>query len=214
MGAAIRLPRRALFAGALLLWIRCLSAAETPCCGPITPAGERLGHFLDGTSVDQLWPSGWHVNWQTGEPDRPEPGGRNAHTHCSAFVAAMTVRLGIYILRPPEHRQQLLANAQMHWLGEEGAASGWRPVDGEQAAQTLANQGILVVASYENPDPHRPGHIAILRPSLKSAAELASDGPQITQAGGHNFISTTLQNGFRARRPSVVYYAHELRSGG
>ena len=205
----MRLTRRVLLAAALALLAHPASA-DDPCCGPVTPQGQSLAASLDRTGVDHLWLSGWHVRWQTGEADRPEPGGPESHTHCSAFVAAIAKREGIYILRPPQHPQQLLANAQMHWLAQRGAQSGWQTVADEHAAQALANRGLFVVASYENANPHKPGHIAILRPSLKSAAELAADGPQITQAGGHNYISTTLQNGFRSRRPHILFFAHAV----
>ncbi len=201
---------RRLFLAAALALLAHPGWADEPCCGPIAAKGAALAQMLDGTGVDHLWMSGWHVDWQTGEANRAEPGGSEAHTHCSAFVAAIAERGGIYILRPPQHPQQLLANAQMHWLTQQGGQSGWQTVADEHAAQTLANQGVFVIASYENPDPHKPGHIAILRPSIKSAAELAADGPQITQAGGHNYISTTLQNGFRARRPHVLFFSHAI----
>jgi hypothetical protein len=193
-----------------LLVLAAPAHADEPCCGPITAQGQKLATFLDGTGVDHLWMSGWHVDWQTGKADRGEPGGGAAHTHCSGFVAAIAQREDIYILRPPDHPQQLLANAQMRWLTLSGAQTGWLLVAGEQEAQSLANRGFFVVASYENPDPHKPGHIAIVRPSLKSAADLAADGPEITQAGGHNYISTTLKNGFRGRRAHVLFFGHEM----
>jgi hypothetical protein len=129
-------------------------ARAQPCCGPITAEGKRLAAFLDASGVDHLWLAGWHVDWQTGTADRPEPGGPEAKTHCSAFVAAVAERLGAYILRPPEHRQSLLANAQMGWLGRDGASSGWQPAAGAAAAQQMANAGMLVVAAFQNPDPH------------------------------------------------------------
>ena len=47
--------------------------------------------------------------------------------------------MGAYILRPPEHPTRLLANAQMGWLGRDGASSGWQPVAGAAAAQQMAN---------------------------------------------------------------------------
>jgi hypothetical protein len=122
----------------------------------------------------------------------------------------MAERGNVYILRPPDHPQELLANAQMRWLAEQGVAQGWQSVANATDAQTLANQGLLVVASFEHPDPHKPGHIAIVRPSLKSSESLEQDGPQITQAGGHNALSTTLQNGFRWRRQRVVFFAHAV----
>jgi hypothetical protein len=195
----------------LALMLGTAHAQEPPCCGPITPAGERLARFLDDSGVDHLWLAGWHVDWRTGAADRPEPGGPEAHTHCSAFVAAMADRLHVYILRPPRHPQELLANAQMRWLADQDAAAGWRPVADAAEAQALANRGDLVVASFENPDPRKPGHIAIIRPSLIGRDALLREGPRITQAGGTNHISTTLENGFRWRRPHVLFFAHAVR---
>ena len=89
----------------------------------------------------------------------------------------MADRLGIYILRPPEHSQQLLANAQMRWLARDGAARGWRPISRALEAQEAANGRRFVVASYANPDPQRPGHIAVLRATLKSIADRAGYSP-------------------------------------
>jgi hypothetical protein len=198
------------------------AARAQPCCGPISAAGERLGAFLDASGVEHLWVAGWHVDWKTGATDKSEPGGPEAKTHCSAFVAAMAERVGVYILRPPDHPQKLLANAQMRWLAEHGAGSGWQPVAGFVEAQRLANEGALVVAVYENPDAHKPGHIAIIRPSGKTADELRHDGPQETQAGATNALSTTVAIGFKhhpgAWEPggtgTLRYYAHTVDWAG
>src|SRR5262249_49390875 len=119
--------------------------------------------------------------------------------------------LSVPLLRPPQHSQILLANAQVGWLdGKEAAKEGWRKVDGMREAQELANQGRLVVVSFRNPNPHKPGHIAILRPSAKSVEELQRDGPQVIQAGSENALSTTVRAGFRhhpgAWPDGVSYY--------
>jgi hypothetical protein len=204
--------------GLLLAALAAPAADAQPCCGPITPAGMRLARFLDASKVTQLWQPGWHVDWQTGESDRSMPGGPEAKTHCSAFVAAMADRLGVYVLRPPQHPQNLLANAQMRWLREHGAAQGWRRLPSDEAAQAAANQGELVLEAFENPNPHRPGHIAIVRPSEKTRAELDREGPQDTQAGTHNALSTTTAAGFRAHPGAwwpngtggLRYYAHSV----
>ena len=195
-----------------------MTSAAEPCCGPITSAGEHLARFLDHSDVTQRWLSGSHVDWRTGERDRPEPGGPDAKTHCSAFVGAMADKLGVYVLRPPEHQQQLLANAQIRWLREQGAAAGWRGLASYVEAQAAANRGELVLEAVENPNPHKPGHIAIVRPSDKTRAELDRDGPQETQAGEVNAISITTAEGFRhhhgAWEPdgagTLRYYAHTL----
>jgi hypothetical protein len=189
-----------------------------PCCGPITPAGERIAQFLDGSNVMQRWLAGWHVDWRTGEKDRAEPGGPEAKSHCSAFVAAMAEQLGAYVLRPPEHRQELLANAQMRWLREDGAEQGWQTLPSYVEAQEAANRGELVLEAFENPNPHRPGHIAIVRPSEMTREELDRNGPQETQAGEQNALSTTTAAGFRHHPGAWVpggpgelrYYAHTV----
>lgn len=206
--------------GLLLLLIACggTSVRAQPCCGAITAEGQRLAAFLDGTGVDHLWLAGRHVDWRSGQGDKPEPGGPEAKTHCSAFVAAVADRLGVYLLRPPEHPQNLLANAQMGWLAQQGRSYGWQPVAEALSAQKLANTGALVVAAFANPDPQLPGHIAVIRPSLKTANELIADGPQETQAGETNAISTTIAKGFHNHRGAwqpggggaMRYYAHAV----
>jgi len=193
-----------------------LPAGAQPCCGPVTPNGERLLQRLNTSGVDHLWLPYKPVNWETGQIDNAASAKRAA-THCSAFVASFSKQLGIYILRPPEHSPTLLANAQMRWLADEGAARGWRPMSRALEAQEAANHGRFVVASYANPDAHRPGHIAVLRPSLKSGPELERDGPQVTQAGNHNYLSTTMRRGFGSHpgawetggRGAAVFFAHQ-----
>ena len=181
----------------------------------ITEDGVKLQRFLDNTHVESLWPAGVHVAWETGVPDGKPEHGEGKHTHCSAFVAAVGKRLGIYILRPPEHGQVLLANAQYEWLADAGAERGWKPVAGSETAQQLANRGMLVVAAYRNHRDDKPGHIAIVRPSTKLASQIEREGPQVTQAGGTNYLSTSLQRGFAGHaaaweRHEVRYYAHPV----
>jgi hypothetical protein len=188
-----------------------------PCCGPITPAGDHLASLLDSMKVESLWIAGQHINWETGEPDRGgDYEGPGNHTHCSAFSAAAAKRLGIYLLRPPQHGQLLLANAQAKWLDSAAAEKeGWRRISGMQQAQSLANQGSLVLVVYASPDPHVPGHVAIVRPSEKSAHELEENGPQIIQAGTHNHNSTDVRIGFSSHPGAwpdgVGYYVHSLQ---
>jgi hypothetical protein len=155
--------------------------------------GAWLASFYDGLQVEQHWLAGHKIHWMSGEAISNKKGA----THCSAFVAAACMKLGIYLLRPPDHPQDLLANAQMGWLREHGGAHGWRPVATPAEAQALANSGIIVVAVYENPDPKKPGHIALVRPCVKSAVDLDTNGPQVIQAGGHNHNSCSLREGFR-----------------
>jgi hypothetical protein len=193
-----------------------LGAQPNPCCGIISPAGDRLASFLDGMQVESLWLANEHVNWETGKPDRGgEYEGPGRHTHCSAFAAAAAKRLGVYLLRPPEHGQSLLSNAQAEWVaGPEGRKEGWRPVSEMHKAQHLANAGNLILVIYENPDRHAPGHCAIVRPSEKSAHALEENGPETIQAGEHNHNKTNVRIGFEnhpgAFPSGVRYYIHSL----
>jgi hypothetical protein len=181
----------------------------------ISPPARQLAALIDSMEVEQHWPAGVHVDWETGVPDGKPEGALGKHTHCSAFVASVAKRLGIYILRPPEHGQILLANAQYDWLANEGPGRGWQRLSDDADAQDYANRGYLVVATYRNHHDEKPGHIAIVRPDEKPLSDLRTEGPQITQAGATNYRSTTLKQGF-ADHPAawdqheVRYYAHAV----
>lgn len=176
---------------------------------PITPEGDKLIAFLDSMHVEEHWIAGAIVDWRTGEPTGQAITDNGKHTHCSQFAAAACERLNIYILRPPEHRGTLLANAQFDWLPADGKAKGWTPIADGSAAQAAANRGEIVIAVYKNPDPKKSGHVAIIRPSTKSEAEIQKEGPQVTQAGGTNRNSASLKQGF-ANHPSA-FPNHEIR---
>jgi hypothetical protein len=205
----------------LVSWVHCdrASAAEArPCCGEITAAGKYLEAVFDSMNVETLWLAHEHVNWETGRPDRSaDYEGPGKATHCSAFAAAVGKRLDVYMLRPPEHGQILLASAQAAWFSSaKGRAAGWREEPDPREAQRLANHGRMVVVVFQSADPHRPGHIAIVRPSDKSMQALQEDGPRIIQAGQRNYNSTSTRNGFKAHAgawPSGVhYYGHVVKS--
>ncbi len=197
------------------------TALAAPCCGVVGAQGTGLASFLDRSGVERLWLPGFKVEWNTGAAIHPFATIKG-HTHCSAFVASIAMRLGVYLLRPPEHSPTLLANAQMAWLRTPVAvAQGWDTMADVQAAQARANAGALTVAVYENPDPHKPGHIAILRPSDIDAATLLAQGPFVTQAGGQNWISAPMEVGFRAHRKAWLpggtggagFFAHSVEAG-
>jgi len=189
------------------------------CCGAITPAGYRLAALIDSMDVEQFWQAHEHINWETGKPDRPSDyHGHDTATHCSAFAAAVGERLNVYMLRPPDHPQTLLASAQAEWFhSRDGEHKGWQALVGpghEQRAQELANQGNLAVIVYESPDPHKPGHIAIIRPSEKSPDAFRTEGPQIAQAGAENHNSSIAARSFThhpgAWPNGVRYYWHPV----
>lgn len=183
-------------------------AAEVGCCGPITSGGQQLLQMLEKMDVEHLWLSHHKVDWRTGFPKSGHGG-----THCSAFAAAVAERLGIYMLRPPQHSQNFLASAQGLWFTTEHARhDGWRTVDSPQEAQSLANRGFLVVLVHISPEAKVHGHIAVVRPAVKSARALDDEGPQTMQAGLHNFASGTAKQSFQLHPgvwPSQVgMYAH------
>ena len=206
----------------VLLWLQASAPvhagpAEAPCCGPLAPAAQALARVLDASDVEHRWLAHQHVNWETGEADRfTETAGLGRATHCSAFAAAMGQRLGVYLLRPPAHSAKLLASAQTAWFASaEGQARGWQAVADAAEAQSRANAGALVVVSYASPDPARPGHIAIVRPSLKPRAALDDGGPQIIQAGARNSNSESAREGFvhhpGAWPAAVRYFSHAVQ---
>ncbi len=184
-----------------------------PSCAPgarINGRGRALSRVLDSMGVERYWQRGVPIDWKTG---RIDAAGSPIESHCSAFVAAVATDLGIYILRPPDHPERLLANAQCRWLERDGADFGWRRINSPETAQALANRGELVVACYPNPDREEAGHIAIVRPSRKSMRRVDVEGPDIIQAGIENHQRTTVKEGFR-EHPSaweegrIRYFAH------
>jgi hypothetical protein len=196
----------------LILWF---GAAPLAGAGEITPDGQKLAAVLDSTQVNQLWLAGGQVNWQTGQPTGKIYANNLAHTHCSAFAAAVAKKLGVYLLHPPEHSTYLLANAQQDWLCSQGTNQGWYQVDSPRQAQQLANAGQLVLVTTKNPDTARPGHVAIVRPSTKSDDQILAEGPQIIQAGMQNYISTNVKEGFKHhpgafKKHELLYFAHTL----
>jgi len=209
------LSRRAFVALAAVLP---LPAWAESCCGPLTSGAARMTAFLDGCGVERLWLPGYKVEWDTGAAIHAWPT-THRHTHCSAFAASMAMRLGVYLLRPPEHSPTLLANAQMGWLrSPEAVAQAWSAMPDVTAAQSSANTGALVVAVFENRNPANPGHIAILRPSDIGRDDLLQHGPFTTQAGGHNWLSGPLELSFAGHRSAwhhdgtgaVRFFAHAV----
>jgi len=199
--------------GMIPLLILCGTLAAS--AGETAPAAQQLSKVLDSMHVEELWLPGRQVEWRTGIPNGKVYTNSTSHTHCSAFAAATAEKLGVYLLHPPEHSAVLLANAQQEWLCGQGTNQGWQPVKSPLAAQRLANDGLLVVVTCKNPDPKKPGHIAIVRPSQWSEAKILADGPEIIQAGGHNYTSATTREGFKNHpgafeKGQLLYFSHTI----
>jgi hypothetical protein len=70
----------------------------------------------------------------------------------------------------------------------------------------------VVLVLWTNPDPHKSGHIALVRPCQQPDATLQAEGPQIIQAGGTNAASISVRQGFRRHRGAWTDAVHhELR---
>jgi len=180
----------------LFVWAASVSYAIAQAGMPITEAGNKLKMFYLNEHVENLWLPARHVNWETGEPDKPNATKGNK-THCSAFVASVCKQRSIYIIHPPSKTS--LANAQYDWLfSNEGYNKGWREIKESvfETAQYYANTGVLVVAVYKNPNPKKPGHIALVMPADKTNEDLTKEGPTIIQAGRINSSSVSLKQGF------------------
>jgi hypothetical protein len=125
--------------------------------------------------------------------------------------------LDIYLLRPNNHSQELLANAQAAWLAGEATypgptaaesrwtALGWsRDAGALKAAVEAANLGRLVVGVYKAPSVKKsdgklhsvPGHTCIVRP--QSAAAIGGDGPRVMCAADVNRPDTLMRTAFHA----------------
>jgi len=165
----------------------------------IDSSGYKLQNYYLGLNVENLWLSGNAVDWVTGIADTSTSGA----THCSAFAAAACERLDTYILRPPDHSQTLLANAQFDWLQTpEAASDGWVLITSTDEykifsiAQDMANQGYIVTAVIKNPDTTASGHIALVMPGQISPDSLNTNGPFVIMAGTDNYNSVSLLIGF------------------
>jgi hypothetical protein len=168
---------------------------------PITAAGEHLATVLDGMDVENHWLAYTKLQKPDvdGSPVLDENGVpvETSVTHCDAFVKRACDLLGAPMTAGEGSSDH--ANQQYDWLdeqsyGHDGSTEGWYEVTALQA-QNLANQGQVVVAACRNNVGH-PGHVAMVRPSLKGQDVILAEGPQITQAGQVNYNSTSVAEGF------------------
>lgn len=176
-----------------------------------------LSALLDSLQVQNYWMEGTNVDWLTGVAgalnSNPIMMTEGTATHCSAFAGAVSYLLNVYLLRQPAASDILLANNQANWLATN--TTGWFPVTNMAAAQHLVNTGALVVASYLNPDPSQPGHIAILRPSNRTDFSVSLLGPEECQSGDINYADTNISTGFGGSATGqfpneIKYYAHTV----
>jgi hypothetical protein len=174
---------------------------------PLAPAGSSLAVMLDRMDVEHRWLPGQTVAWRTGDSVDPA---RGPASNAGAFVAAAGAQLKVPM--PLATDDNLLAASQHDWLVNEGVRKGWVEV-GAMEAQLLANQGWLVVAAWKDGaakgEKSLAGQTAIVRPSRKPAADIAANGPHLTEAGPHNHNDISLKDGFPSKAiKQVVFLAH------
>lgn len=178
----------------------------------ISTGGLALAAFLDSLQVDRFWARGVSVNWLTGAAGGSGPNmTEGTASHCSSFAPAVAHLRGVYLLRQPDASDLNLANRQADWL-RTNLASGWYLINSPVAAQHMVNTGALVVASCK--EDAGSGHIAVLRPSIRSDVDVLAFGPQICQSGIHNYNDTNAVAGFgqhpEAYPSRILYYGHGL----
>jgi hypothetical protein len=206
----------------VILFLAALSLCNAQDTLRVDSAGIKLKNFYTGLNVENLWIAGHHINWETGLPN--DSGAKEGvRTHCSAFAAAACERLNIYILHPPQHGQVLLANAQFEWLkAGEAYRDGWRQISDTNEyviysrAQEYANKGYVVVAVVQNPDEHKPGHIAFILPGDITQEKLKEEGPGVIMASAHNYNYIPLKRGFKSHitgwpEKSILFYYNSNR---
>lgn len=174
-----------------------------------TAAAIELATFIQSLDVQHFWKKKEHVAWFSGVNNHASA---TFKTHCSAFMAAVSERAGVPLLRPPQHSQDLLATAQHKWLEGTGSTLGWTITDSPVIAQAAANAGILAVISKANPNPHSPGHAAVVIPNHAPSIDfLKLNGPQEAQAGSINSGNLTASKGFKPLHTENVFYAFYSR---
>ena len=75
-------------------------------------------------------------------------------------------------------------------------------------AESYANKGYVVVAVIKNPDPHKPGHTALVTPATITDSLLAESGPRLIMAGKENSNYISLKAGFK--RHLTTWPEHDI----
>lgn len=128
---------------------------------------------------------------QPGAPPAP-PGG----TWCNKFIYQLMTKLHVPFIEWGPYGT--LVNDMIAWV--DAGNGGWFPVADRYAAQALALQGKIAIATYFNLSPGDHGHIAIVLPIPGSPVQTA-------QAGATNFNQGTIGDGFGSIQP--IFYGHE-----
>lgn len=113
----------------------------------------------------------------------------NGLTWCNIFAWHVSLALSVELphwIRGFETRANDLCLWLEHRLQNGGAMQGpelgWREVD-ESTARLRANNGFPTFATWQNPLPQKPGHIALVRPAPVGRTLVAQAGRVCTLSG-------------------------------
>lgn len=143
---------------------------------------------------------------ETHERYRP---GKPGPTWCNIFTWDVTRALACEVPHWIKGKETN-ANDLVHWLegkltngGKlQGPDHGWRPI-ARADVRARARAGIPCLVTYENPNPSRPGHIAVVMP----AGLPDGDDLQIAQAGATCFSYGPVAQGFGTL--PVKFWTHD-----
>jgi len=146
-----------------------------------------------------------------GDNPRFLPG--HGETYCNIFVWDVTRAMGAEVphwidgsgniaVPGAPHASEININGGVVWMRNHGVTEhGFTRVTAEQA-QDAANRGQLSIVMWKNPTGGH-GHTAIVRPGL-----INQRGPEIAQAGRHNFNRGRVVDGF-GDITTMGYYIHD-----
>jgi len=208
MGFWISLLLGVLEMAAILFLILVITGVSSPAFGKIS-----YNYFLDSFNIDSKWVRGKDCNIYSGEHQEKKHSIKNI-TYCSLFVAHVARKLNIYLPAPPIYKRYFLASTQCRWLLEKGTSYEWKKVSPLQA-QDNANKKYFTLVCTISPRGDKPGHIAIVRPTLKTSAKLLEEGPEILNVGWHNQQSVSVKKGFKKQKNAFeegrIYYFSYLK---
>lgn len=119
-------------------------------------------------------------------------------TYCNIFVSDATRALGCEVphwIVDEKGERELNANATCDWLLILGPQHGWREVGAWDAVRE-AMRGCPVVLAWQNPNPRKSGHVAVML-----------ENGHIAQAGRRNLFDAPVEQGFGRHQPR--FFVHE-----
>jgi len=146
-----------------------------------------------------------------GNNPRYIPGDGN--TYCNIFAWDVSRAMGAEIphwvdssgqIAAPgaPHASEININGGVNWMRSHGVPQfGWNSCTPDEAQQA-ANQGKVAVVMWKNTGSGH-GHVAVVRPGT-----MTDRGPEIAQAGRHNFNDAHVRDGFGQLGP-LEYFWHD-----